>query len=73
MPDANLELVLNVRREILRTADDAKLNIVLVDGAELEADVSLQQHHQGIHFRARPLPVLDGERIEREDVDAEPG
>ena len=39
---------------------------------ELEPDVALQQHHQRVDFGARPLPVLDRERVERQDVDAEP-
>ena len=40
--------------------------------AELEPDVPLQQHHQRVDFGARPLPVLDRERVERQHADAEP-
>ena len=39
---------------------------------ELEPEVPLQQHHQRVDFGARPLPVLDRERVERQHVDAEP-
>ena len=58
--------------ELLGAADDAEADVVLEQRAELEPDVPLEQHHQRVDFGARPLPVLDRERVEREHVDAEP-
>src|SRR6185295_8686131 len=72
LPDADLELVLHVGRELLGAADDAEADVVLEEGAELEPDVPLEQHHQGVDFGAGPLPVLDREGVERQNVDAEP-
>ena len=40
---------------------------------ELEAEIALQQHHQRADLGGGTLPVLDGERVEREDFEAEPG
>ena len=66
------ELALHVGRELVGAADDAELDVVLEQRAELEADVALQQHHQRVDFGARPLPVLDRKRVQREHLDAEP-
>src|SRR5436309_7832993 len=73
LPDAELEFVLHVGRKLLGAADDAKRDVVLEQRAELEADVSLEQRHQRVDFGTRPLPVLDRERVQREDVDPKAG
>ena len=40
---------------------------------QLGAQVALEQPHQRADFGGRPLPVLDRERVERQDLDAEAG
>ena len=35
--------------------------------------IALEQRHQHADFGLRPLPVLGRERVEREDLDAQPG
>ena len=39
--------------------------------ASSRPQVALEQHHQRADFGRRPLPVFDGERVEREDFEAE--
>ena len=39
---------------------------------KLEAQIALEQRHQRVDFGARPLPVLDRERVERQHADAQP-
>src|SRR5258706_16221691 len=70
--DADLQLALHVGRQLVGAADHLELDVVLVERAELEPDVPLQQHHQCVDFRARPLPVLHRERVERQHLDADP-
>src|SRR5256885_1318039 len=48
LADADLQLVLNVRRQVFGSADDPELDVVLEEGAELQADVPLEQHHQRV-------------------------
>src|SRR6266850_782422 len=72
LADADLQLVLHVRRQLLGSSDDAELDVVIEEGAELQADIPLEQHHQRVDLGARPLPVLDRKRIKRQHVDAEP-
>ena len=61
--------MLHVGGELFRAADDVEPNVVLVQRVELEPDVALQQHHQRVDLGPGTLPVLDGERVEREDPD----
>ena len=59
--------------EILHPADHVEPDVVGEECLQLGAEVPLQQHHQRADFSRRPLPVLHGERVKREDPDAETG
>ena len=52
-------------------ADDAKPDVVAEQRVQLEPQVALEQRHQRRDFHRRALPVLDRERVERQDLDAE--
>ena len=69
---APAQLALDVGRELLLSADDAKPDVVLEQRVQLEAQIPLEQRHQRRDFRLRPLPVLEREGVQRQDVDAEP-
>ena len=50
-----------------------KPDVVAQQRVQLEPQIPLQQHHQRRDLGDRTLPVLDRERVERQDADAEPG
>ena len=68
-----LQLVADVAGQLLFAADDAKADVVAQQRVQLEAQIALEQRHQRRDFRRRTLPVLDRERVERQDLDAETG
>src|SRR5262245_7887109 len=67
-----LELLPHVVRQLLFAADHAEADVVLEQRAQLEPQVALEQRHQRADLGRRPLPVLDREGVERQDLDAEP-
>src|SRR5262249_58279281 len=50
LPNADLELALDVGRQLVGTADHLKLDVVLVEGAQLEPDVPRPPPHQPLYF-----------------------
>src|SRR5262245_34015057 len=58
--------------KFVHAADRGEADRVLVDLAALVDRELPQQAHEVAHLLARPLPVLDRERVERQLLDAEP-
>ena len=60
-------------RQPLAAADPLHADVVLHDPRPLFDQVLLEQLQEEIEFLGRPLPVLAGEAIERDLLDAQPG
>src|ERR1043165_2894292 len=67
------ELAMHARVEPFDAADGREADVVLHQRGELLPQVLLEQHHERGHFVARTLPVLDGKRVEGDDVELEAG
>ena len=57
----------------LAAADHADANVLLHDRRPLLDHVLLEQVHQKVELRLRPLPVLAGQAIQRELLQMQPG
>ncbi len=65
-----LQSLLDLRRKIFDPADGAEPDVILNHFFPLLRQVFLEQAHQGGDFLLGPLPVFDGEGVEREDLDS---
>ena len=68
-----MQFLLDVRCEIFHPSDDAKTDVIAEQRVELRSQVTLQQLHERADLTGRTLPVLHRERIQRENLDAQPG
>src|SRR5262249_20761018 len=57
--------------ELVHASHDAKADVVLQEVRQLLGEVLLQERHEGHDLEARPLPVLDRKRVERQRVQLE--
>ena len=58
-------------REALRSSDMPNPYPALVQLIKLVFDGTVDKPHQDTHFPLRSIPVLGGERVQRQDLDAE--
>src|SRR5690606_414234 len=63
----------DVDREFVDSADHLEPDVVLGKRLQLAAQVSLEQRHQRGDLGGGTLPVFDGERVQRQYLDAQPG
>ena len=68
---AVLQLLLDVWRELFQPSDDAEADVVGQQGVQLRAQIPLEQPHERADLGRRPLPVFDGERIQRQYAQAQ--
>ena len=71
LTDAHVELVADVGRELVLTADHPKPDVVLVERGQLQAQIALEQRHQRVDLGPRAFPVLHRKRVQRQHADAE--
>src|SRR5581483_937767 len=69
--DAVPERLLHVARQLPGVADDEEPYAVLHHAVELVGQVVLQEPHEARHLVGRAAPVLGGERVQRQILDAE--
>src|SRR5262245_17918240 len=69
--DRHVQLVLDVGRQFLHAADHAEADIVAQQRVQLRAEVAFEQTHERTDLARRPLPVLDRERVKRQDADTQ--
>jgi hypothetical protein len=69
--DALGELVLGGARHLVDAPDGSQADVVLVQFLDLGPQIEFQQMHQGGDFGPWPVPVLTGERVERQVLHAE--
>ena len=70
---SDVEFAPDVGRQLVLTPDDLELDVVHEQVVELEPQIPLEQTHQNGALGGRALPVLDGERVERQHVETEAG
>ena len=58
-------------REPVAPADDREPDARMLQPRTFDHQIAVEERHQSSDFRRRPLPVVCGERVEGEDVDAE--
>src|SRR5688572_4491951 len=69
--DRDVQLILDVGRQLLHPADHAKADVIAQQRVQLGPQIALEKPHQRADLTGRTLPVLYGERIQREYADAE--
>jgi hypothetical protein len=59
--------------KVIPRQEDPEPDVVLEKIGELPGEVLLQERHQRDDLEARPFPVFDGEGVDRQGVELEPG
>ena len=66
------QLTDDVAGKLRQPAERLEADIVLHERRKLEPQILFEQFHQDIDFASRTFPVLNGERVERQNGNVEP-